>query len=390
MTEEAAVASEVRSYLAEALAIAQERAVAVAKKLSAPQYGTNKITSTEDILQVVKEANTGLGLSVRPVRCPISRNAAGDPVGITRVISIMHKSGESLEIETEWPVERKTRKDGTPSQGWDDAIATAQTRSLGYLLRDAYGLPRLKEEDMPAHPGAPADEGPSAWVIRRDEWTVQAKSLLGAGWTKSELVAKLRSLGLDVEDGGKWGKEPTEDVAAKVEAFFKSPLKDAGAKPAAGAAPSSKPADGAPATPSTTSPSSVKVEPPKENAPITPAEKAAAVPATSGVPKEKLDRLGAAAIEGMKLHGATKAEVIAMFREATGTVGTDDFVTDGGKFLKAVSPETYKKAVEGFKAWEKKKMAEKKPGAPKTPEEEAEEAAAQWAAASEGSAAPQQ
>ena len=416
--------AESKSYLMEALAKAQERARAVLKDGDDPRYGKGTLASTETIIQVVKAANAGLGISFRPKECPIIRDTTGI-IAIKRVLIVGHTSGESFEVSTEWPVVLKTNRDGKASQTWDDAIATAQTRSLGYLLRDTWGLPRLKEEDMPPiHGDAEAAEPEvSPWEAQRTEWNAVAKAAIKAGVDKKTVIDEVRRRGGNINDAGVWAAAPDAAAAEKISAYFKT-LAERITKPAepgspnGGARTSSSSSASSPASPqaspaaTSTSPSSTSAStqptsstpvntaspstpaatpaetiPPKQNAPITREEKAAAQPATtvpSYMPREKLDALSDAITTAIKAYGSTKPEMVKRLREWS---GSNTFVSDAGQFSKEILPATWKLAVAGFKAWEAAEIAKRdQKAAGKSPEEVAEEAANEWEAASEGNA----
>lgn len=387
--------AESKSYLMEALAKAQERARAVLKDGDDPRYGKGTLASTESIIQVVKAANAGLGISFRPKECPIIRDGTGGIIAIKRVLIVAHTSGESFEVSTEWPVVLKTNRDGKASQTWDDAIATAQTRSLGYLLRDTWGLPRLKEEDMPPTQGEAdaAEPEVSPWEAQRTNWNATAKFAIKAGVDKKTIIDEVRRRGGNIDDAGVWKEAPSPAASEKIEAYFKTLAErstkpvESPSQPAAKSAPAEKPA-GAPPTTSqasgTSAPSATTSSSP------TPAASTAATaretPPVEYVPRAKLDGLSDAVSTAIKNYGTPKAEMVKLLRSWS---GVDSFVTDAGKFSAEVTPAMWKAAVAGFKAWEAdeiKKAEARKAG--KSPEEVAEEAAQEWEAAQEG-AAPQ-
>lgn len=379
------------SQLNEAMAEAQERARIVVKDGDDPRYGKNTLASTENILLVVKEANKGLGLSFRPKKCPITRGPDGLPCGITRVLSICHASGEEVEVETDWPVVLKTNKDGKASQTWDDAIATAQTRSLGYLLRDAWGLPRLAQEDIPPGADGPVAEAaapaPDDWKMLRDEWNAAARKAIQSGVARPTIIAAVRQLGGLIGDDGVWTGRPEAAAEGKISAYLRSlaPAERSPQQPAATSAPAStaptaaspsRPATTtAPSTTSTTSASTAAAAPPSTApTPATPTTTPAAPSPSDAVSREKLDQLSAACGSAIKMYAVQKKDLAALLR----TWAKRDVVSDEGRFTSAVTPAEWTAMRDGFKAWEVERSRQQ-PRA-KTPEELAEEARLEWEA----------
>lgn len=143
-----------RTALAAALAAAQKQAKAVQQDGHNQTHGY-KYASAEAIIEESRDALSAHGLSLVRVasvlhRLPepiehVATNRRGEtqafriPALYQRTDLLLHEGGESLTLQTEWPIIPEA---GRP---FDKATAAADTASLGYLLRDLLLLPRVEK-----------------------------------------------------------------------------------------------------------------------------------------------------------------------------------------------------------------------------------------------------
>lgn len=143
-----------QSKLAAALAAAQKQAKSVQHDGHNTAHGY-KYASAEAIIEESRDALSAHGLALLRVASVLHRptepiehvatNRRGEsqafhiPVVYQRTDLLLHESGESLTLETEWPIIPEA---GRP---FDKATAAADTASLGYLLRDLLLLPRVEK-----------------------------------------------------------------------------------------------------------------------------------------------------------------------------------------------------------------------------------------------------
>lgn len=125
--------------LAGALAKAQQKCQA-APHDAQNSFHKYQYTSSEAVIAEAKRALSGCGLALVPVASTIQ--PAGEGLHERqRSFLLLHESGESVEIRQTWPV--------VPDRGrpLDKAVASADTTSLAYLLRDLLLMPRVDEAD---------------------------------------------------------------------------------------------------------------------------------------------------------------------------------------------------------------------------------------------------
>lgn len=129
----------IQPKLSAALSKAQQACKAVEKD-SRNDFHRYAYASAESIIAEAKMAMAGTGLSVMPHSPRMITN--GPQQMLHRAVTIMHESGESVEMEPiEWPI--------CPDRGrpLDKAYAAAMTTSLAYFLRDLLLMPRVDPSD---------------------------------------------------------------------------------------------------------------------------------------------------------------------------------------------------------------------------------------------------
>lgn len=364
-----------KSLLLAAIAVAQTRARAVLKDTDNP-FLKKKYASTEGILEVVKNANEGLGLSVRPKSGSLIRNAEGTPIAIRKIVILSHECGESEEWEIEWPVCRKKNKQGGFSMEEDDAVAIAHTRALGYLLRDGYGLPRLDKEEMAERE---ADRGEDERGMLTNTLSNLAKAAIEEGVVKRQIIDALRKVGAGPEivtDKGEWGPQLRPGALANkmievLEALVpRERSQEAAPSPREGPAASTSSSSAPAAAPAQNPP-----EEPRRNAPPTPEEREKAIEVPR-VGREALNKLGTVIAKTIEHYKTDRKYMILHVRN---WAGTPSAVTNEGGFDPDMTRLTYDKIVAGLKDWEAQQLKERE-RANMTPEQLAEQAAEEWAA----------
>lgn len=370
-----------KSLLLAAIAVAQTRARAVVKDTDNP-FLKKKYASTEGILEVVKDANNGLGLSVRPKSGKLIRNADGTPIAIHKVVILSHECGESEEWEIEWPVCRKKNKQGGFSMEEDDAVAIAHTRALGYLLRDGYGLPRLEAHEVQEREADRGGDDERAMLT--NTLSELAKAAIKDGVPKKQVIDALRAAGAGpdvVSDSGEWGPQLKPGALADkmIEVLKRVAPLDPSSRSSSGSAASpqnsSAPTSPTPSREPAATPAQRPIEEPKRNAPMTPGEreKAIDVPLAG---REALNKLGTVIAKTIEHYQSDRKHMILHVRN---WAGTPSAVTNEGGFDPDMTRATYDKIVAGLKDWEAQQLKERE-RANMTPEQIAEQAAEEWAA----------
>jgi hypothetical protein len=102
--------------------------------------------SSEAIIEEGKAALEAGGLCLLPVETTINGSEKTGPnrYELQRKFLLMHISGESIPLVTNWPV---CEDKGRPL---DKAAASADTLALAYLLRDLLLMPRVDDDDVAA------------------------------------------------------------------------------------------------------------------------------------------------------------------------------------------------------------------------------------------------
>jgi len=201
--------TESKPTLAAALARAQQRCKAAPHDARNVHHNYD-YTSSEAVIGEAKNALAESGLALVPLVSDL--HTAEGVVQRVRRFLLLHQGGESLELTTIWPVVEV--KGGRPL---DKAVATADTASLAYLLRDLLLMPRVEpaaemsaREDRPAparpsKPPRPSDPvtGPElvVWLERFDGQIAEAGlAEAGALLANVESWGRIGNLSARIED----------------------------------------------------------------------------------------------------------------------------------------------------------------------------------------------